>query len=195
MCKPECVVRAVRWEWNTPPAVHGPGKRLGVPCRVKGAYLTVVSFTAHHSSMWHNVVPHRVTSHSGWGRKQGAPVPKMTGGPPVWRHIVLPIRIQAHRPAYLHPPPHSVCANYGYDFRFNNPADPIALRNVIIIARITITRNNFTTIIHTPKPTRTKKLHSCFGKVGVDIKQTMHLLTKIRGFYMHLPSRATSFKG
>ena len=145
--------------------------------------------------MWHTPVAHKVPSHTGYRREQAAPVTKPTGGPPVWRHIVLPIRAHVLNIAYLHPPTHPVYANYGYVFSFHNTLDPLALRNVPIKLCITITRNNFTTIIHTSTPTSTKKLHSSRAKVGLNISHQMHLYAKILRFYAHHPSRATSFKG
>ena len=173
----------------------GSWKSVGMPLSWDRGIPQGGAEAAVHSSRWHTPVAHRVPSHNGYRREQAAPVFKPTGGPPVWRHLVLPVRAHVLNTAYLHPPTHPVCANYRYVFSFHNTPDPLALRNAPIKLCITIARNNFTAIIHTSTPTSTKKLHSRTAKVGRDISHQMHLYTKILRLYAHDPSRVWSFKG
>ena len=128
VCQSYRNVPAVSGQRNTPPTVHGPGNRLGCPCRGTGTYLPAKSEHAHYTSMWHAIVAHRVTSHSGWRRRQAAPVTKLTGGPPVLRHIVHPVQdMKTVQRTSTPPPTHTVYAVYSYVLRFHNPPDPSQL--------------------------------------------------------------------
>ena len=150
---------------------------------------------AHHSTMCHTVMAHRVTSHSGWSRKQATPVP-------IWPSNLLSGVTSSKQyrptytvPTYLHPPTHAGYNNYGYVLSFHNPTDHLTLWNYIGLLWINITRYNFTANIHTSSTAHTKNLHSSRCKLGMYISHQTHICSKIRSVYMRQPSRATSFKG